>query len=179
MPTDIVEQLETLIVGNQFTMCNKQKQVDDHFKSVSDSPKPKDSFQTVADATKDISLVDSLVNLLDIHMDELRLDSIDTTVASVAVSALMRNEVTQGGTSTPKHPRPSTTTPHNQVTPVGTMTPKHVHPSTSTPQAPKKKLKLKATIEKVMNMNSSDVSSLELSDSDLFLHKNECLTCST
>ena len=86
---------DIVIVGNQFTMCNKQKQVDDYFRSVSDflggsqTVEKKDSFRTVADATKDISHVDSLVpigHLLDMDMkNELELDSIDTTVAPVAV----------------------------------------------------------------------------------------------
>ena len=92
---------------------------------------------------------------------------IDTTVASVAVSALMRNKVTPDGTSTLKHPSPSTTIPVNPVTPTGTKTPKHVLPTSAT-QALKKKLKSNAAIEKVMTMNSSDVSLLEPSDSDLF-----------
>ena len=79
----------------------------------------------------------------------------------------MRNEVTQGGTSTPKCPRPSMTILVNPVTPTGTKTPRCVLP-TSAPQASKKKLQLNTTIEKVMTMNISDVSSLESSDSDLF-----------
>ena len=41
-------------------------------------------FKTVADATKDVSLVD----LLD--MDNMELESINTTIASVAVSALLK-----------------------------------------------------------------------------------------
>ena len=46
------------------------------------------SFKTVADATKDVSLVDSL------DMDDLELESIDTTIASVAASALMKETPT-------------------------------------------------------------------------------------
>ena len=67
----------------------------DYFKSSPRAPTPtkeprtvtpiKDvSFKTVADATKDVSLVDSL------DMDDLELESIDTTIASVAASALMK-----------------------------------------------------------------------------------------
>ena len=84
-------------------------------------------------------------------MDAIELDSIDATVTSVAVSALLRNEVTPGGTSTPKCPRIAT----------------------STPQAPKKNLKLNATIDKVMNMNDSAVSSLVETDSDSLFSSQE------
>ena len=36
----LAEQLETLIVGNQISLCNKQKEVTNYFKSFSQSPKP-------------------------------------------------------------------------------------------------------------------------------------------
>ena len=116
------------------------------------------NFQTAADAAKDIFLVESLEDPLYMDMSEMELDSI---VASVAVSALMRNEVTLGGTSTPKHPRPSMTKPQNPVTLASTTIPKCIFPSTSAPQALKKNLKLNTAIGKVMNMNSSDISLLE------------------
>ena len=78
----------------------------DYFKSSPRAPTPikearvptpiKDvSFKTVADVTKDVSLVDSL------DMDDLKLESIDTTLASVAASALMKETPTCS--STPKH----------------------------------------------------------------------------
>ena len=149
MPTEIVEQLETLVIGNQFVLCTKQKQMNHYFKSSSDTPKPKDKYKTVADVTKDISIVESLSDSLD--MDAMELDSINTTVVSVAVSALLRNEATPGGTSTPKRP----------------------HITTSTPQVPKKKLKLNAAIDKVMNMNDSAVSSLVETDSDSLFSSQE------
>ena len=41
MPTDVVEQLETQVIGNQFLLCNKQKQMSEYLKSVLDNPKPK------------------------------------------------------------------------------------------------------------------------------------------
>ena len=55
-------------------MCNKQKQMNDYFKS--SSPKAKDNFQTVQDAAKDISLVELLVedDALDMDMSEMELD---------------------------------------------------------------------------------------------------------
>ena len=82
----------------------------------------------VADATKDVSLVD----LLD--MDDLELESIDTTIASVAGSALMKEAPTRF--STPKCPRPLTSESSTPPTP-STST------STATPfQPPAKKLKL-------------------------------------
>ena len=181
MPVKLVKQLETLIVGNQFAMCKRQKQVDNYFKSVPESPKPNDT------STGEITIVDSLV---DMDMSDIKLQSIDTTVASVAVSALLRNEVTTHGTSTPKRVHPDTTTPQKETctcTPAPAHTPTPLHPpqsmaisqkpvtlaGTSTPkcpcpsvpQAPKKKLKLNTVIDKFMN---SDVSSIESSDSDLF-----------
>ena len=114
MPTDIVEQLETQVVAMQFLLCSKQKQMQDYFKSTPRVPTPtkepraatpiKDvSFKMVANATKDVSLVDSL------DMDDMELESIDTTIASVAVSALMKETPTHF--STPKCPRPPTSEP--------------------------------------------------------------------
>ena len=138
MPTDIVEQLETQVVAMQFSLCSKQKQMQDYFKSSPRAPTPskeqraptpiKDvSFKTVADATKDVSLVD----LLD--MDDIELESIDTTIASVAASALMKETPTRF--STPKRSCPPAS---ESPTPVP-------QPSTSTPtpsQPPAKKMKL-------------------------------------
>ena len=130
MPTDIVEQLETQVVAMQVSLCSKQKQMHDYFKSSPRAPTPtKDvSFMMVADATKDVSLVDLL------EMDDLELESIDTTIASVAASALMKETPTHF--STPKRPRPLTTessTPPTPSTSTSTVTPS---------QPPAKKLKL-------------------------------------
>ena len=109
MPTDIVEQLETQVVAMQFSLCSKQKQMQDYFKSSPRAPTPskepraptpiKDvSFKMVADATKDVSLVDSL------DMDDIELESIDTTIASVAASALMKETPTRFSTPKCSHP---------------------------------------------------------------------------
>ena len=114
MPTDIVEQLETQVVAMQVSLCSKQNQMQDYFKSSPRAPTPtkqpravtpsKDvSFKTVADATKDVSLVDSL------DLDDLELETIDTTIASIAVSVLMKETPPQF--STPKCPRPPTSEP--------------------------------------------------------------------
>ena len=134
MPTDIVEQLETQVVAMQFSLCSKQKQMQDYFKSSPRAPTPiKDvSFKTVADATKDVSLVDSL------DMDDMELESIDTTIASVATSALMKETPTRF--STPKHSCPPASESLTPLTPVP-------QPSTSTStvnpsQPPAKKMKL-------------------------------------
>ena len=134
MAIDIVEQLEAQIVGNQASLCSSQKNIKDYFRI--------DKYKTVADATKDVSLVDSL----DLGDDDIDLQSIDTTVASVAASALMRNELTPGGTSTPKHQR---------LSPRPTLGLKRPLPSTST--QPPKRLKLNQAIEKVMNMTELHV----------------------
>ena len=160
MPTDIVEQLETQVVAMQFLLCSKQKQKQDYFKSSPRAPTPiKDvSFKTVADATKDVSLVDSL------DMDDIELESIDTTIASVAASALMKETPTWF--STPKHSHPPAS---ESLTPLTSMP----QPSTSTAtasQPPAKKMKLNLglsrprpkillsmsqVIHKIMNNSSS------------------------
>ena len=114
MSTDIVEQLETQVVAMQVSLCSKQKQLQDYFKSTPSVPtltkEPRTltmikdvSFKTVADVTKDVSLVDSL------DMDDMVLESIDTTIASVVVSALMKETPTCF--STPKHPCPPSNEP--------------------------------------------------------------------
>ena len=132
MAIDIVEQLEAQIIGNQASLCSRQKNIKDYFRN--------DNFKTVADATKDVSLVDSL----DFDDDNIDIQSIDTTVASVAVSALMRNEITAGGTSTPKRQ----------------------HPSMSSSQPRKKKYNLTQAIDKVMNMTSTTCNTSLHSDSE-------------
>ena len=169
MPTEIVEQLEAQVVAMQFSLCSKQKQMQDYFQSSPRVPTPskepraptpiKDvSFKTVADATKDVSLVDLL------EIDDIELESINTTIASVAVSALMKETPTCF--STPKCPYPPTSEPR---------------PSTSMrtgSQPPPKKLKLGLSrpipktfklhhvVDKVMNMSSGSSSVCTSSDSD-------------
>ena len=130
MAIDIVEQLEAQIIGNQASLCSTQKNIKDYFRV--------DNFKTVADATKNVSIVDSL----DFDDDDIDIQSINTTVASVAVTALMRNEITPGCTSTPKRQ----------------------HPTSSQP--PKKKYKLSQTIDKVMNMTSTTCNTTTSLDSD-------------
>ena len=128
----LVKQLETLIVGNQIALCNKQKELTDYFKSFSQSPKPNDVYKTVADVSRDITIVDSLSDST-LDMNSMDLESINTTIALGAMNALLRNEVTPGGASTPKCSK-------SKMTPRKTSTPKHINPEVSTP--PKKKLKL-------------------------------------
>ena len=71
---ELVEQSETLIVGNQIALCNKQKEVTDYFKSFSQSPKPKDVYKTVTDVSRDITIVDSLSDST-LDMDSMDLES--------------------------------------------------------------------------------------------------------
>ena len=170
MPTDIVEQLETQLVAMQVSLCSKQKQMQDYFKSSPRAPTPtkqpkaatpsKDvSFKTVADATKDVSLVD----LLD--LDDLELESIDTTIASVAVSALMKE--TPPRFSTPKHPRPPTSEPQpsTSMTTASQPPPKKLKLGLSCPLP--KTFKLHHIVDKVINMSSGSSSVCTSSDSDL------------
>ena len=146
LPVELVEQLETLIVGNQISLCRKQKEVTDYFKSFSQSPNPKDVYKTVADVSRDITIVDSLTDST-LEMDSIEFESINTMIASGAMNALLRNEVTPGRTLTPKHK------------PDGT--PKRNKPEST--NQPKKKLKLSgaAVRDKLMAMRDSDVSSLD------------------
>ena len=159
MPTEIVEQLEAQVVAMQFSLYSKQKQMQDYFQSSPRAPTPskepraptpiKDvSFKTVADATKDVSLVDS------VDMDDLELESIDTTIASVATSALMKETPTHF--STPKHPRPPTSEPQ----PSTSMT------TASQPPSKKLKLGLSCPVPKTFKLNMSSGSSSVCTSSD-------------
>ena len=145
----------------QVSLCSKQKQMQDYFKSSPRAPTPnKDvSFKMVADATKDVSLVD----LLD--LDDLELESIDTTIASVAASALMKETPTRF--STPKCPRPLTTEqqPSTSLGTVSQPPPKKLKLGLSHPLP--KTFKLHHVVGKVMNMSSSSSSVCTSSDSDL------------
>ena len=187
MPTEIVEQLEAQVVAMQFSLCSKQKQMQDYFQSSPRAPTPskeprartpakearartpakearaptpiKDvSFKTVADVTKDVSLVDSL------DMDDMELESIDTTIASVATSALMKETPTRF--STPKRSRPhaSETQPSTSMTTASQPPPKKLKLGLSHPVP--KTFKLHHVVDKVMNMSSGSSSVCTSFDSD-------------
>ena len=57
-----IKQLESLVLGNQLTLCNKQKELTDYFQS-SQSPKskPQCNLQSTSDISGNIMLVDSLL----------------------------------------------------------------------------------------------------------------------
>ena len=187
MPTEIVEQLEAQVVAMQFSLCSKQKQMQDYFQSSPRAPTPskeprartpakearartpakearaptpiKDvSFKMVADVTKDVSLVDSL------DMDDMELESIDTTIASVATSALMKETPTRF--STPKRSRPhaSETPPSTSMTTASQPPPKKLKLGLSRPVP--KTFKLHHVVDKVMNMSSGSSSVCTSFDSD-------------
>ena len=178
MPTEIVEQLEAQVVAMQFSLCSKQKQMQDYFQSSPRAPTPskeprartpakearaptpiKDvSFKTVADVTKDVSLVDSL------DIDDMELESIDTTIASVATSALMKETPTRF--STPKRSRPhaSETQPSTSMTTASQPPPKKLKLGLSRPVP--KTFKLHHVVDKVMNMSSGSSSVCTSFDSD-------------
>ena len=142
----------------------------DYFKSTPRAPTPskeprtaipiKDvSFKMVADATKDVSLVDSL------DMDDLELESIDTTIASVAASTLMKETPTHF--STPRCPCPPTSEPRPSTS-MGTGSqppPKKLKLGLSHPLP--KTFQLHQVVDKVMNMSSGSSSVCTSSDSDL------------
>ena len=118
----------------------------DYFKSFAQSPNPKDVYKTVADVWRDITIVDSLTEST-LEMDSIEFESINTTIASGAMNALLRNGVTPGRTSTPKHK------------PDGT--PKRNKPESTNPHKKKLKLSGDAARDKLMAMRDSDVSSLD------------------
>ena len=167
MSTEIVEQLEVQVVAMQVSLCSKQKQMLDYFKTSPRVPTPtkepraptriKDvSFKTVADVTRDVSLVDSL------DMDDLELESIDTTIASVAASALMKETPTRF--STPKRPR-GEPQPSTSMTTASQPPPKKLKLGLSRPIP--KTFKLHHVVDKMMNMTSGSSSVSTSSDSDL------------
>ena len=146
LPVELVEQLETLIVKNQISLCSKQKEVTDYFKSFTQSPNPKDVYKTVVDVSRDITIVDSLADST-LEMDSIKFESINTTIALGAMNTLLRNEVTPERTSTSKHSKPA-------------VTPECTNPKLSNPP---KKLKLSGAVvrDKLMAMQDSNVSSLD------------------
>ena len=170
MPTDLVEQLETQVVVMQLLLCSKQKQMQDYFKSTPRAPTPtkearaptpiKDvSFKTMADVTRDVSLVDSL------DMDDLELESIDTTIASVAASALMKETPTHF--STPKHPYPPTSKPQPSTSMITASQPPPKKLKLGLSRPIPKTFKLHHVVDKVMNMSSGSSSVCTSLDSDL------------
>ena len=170
MPTEIVEQLEAQVVAMQFSLCSKQKQMQDYFKSSPRAPTPtkepraptliKDvSFKTVADVTRDVSLVDSL------DIDDLELESIDTTIASVAASALMRETPTRFSAPKYRHPPTSESQPFTSMTTASQHPPKKLKFGLSSPIP--KTFKLHHIVDKMMNMTSGSSSVSTSSDSDL------------
>ena len=106
LPTEPVKHLESLILENQLSLCCKQKEVTDYFPS-SQSPKSKSqhSFCSTAEVSN-LMLVDSLddaAGSFDIEGIDLDKILVDTSLASVAASVLLRNEVLPPDlTSTPK-----------------------------------------------------------------------------
>ena len=88
LPVKLVKQLETLIVGNQISLCSKQKEVADYFKSFTQSPNPKDVYKTVVDVSRDITIVDSLTDST-LEMDSIEFESINTMIALGAMNALL------------------------------------------------------------------------------------------
>ena len=100
LPVELVEQLETLVVGNQIALCSKQKEVTNYFKTASEIPKGKDVYKIVADMSRDITIVDSLDDTT-LEMDMMDMDLIYTTMASGAMNTLLANVITPGRTSTP------------------------------------------------------------------------------
>ena len=71
--------------------------------------------------SRDITIVDLLTEST-LEMDSIEFESINTTVASSAMNALLRNQVTTGRTSTPKRKpdgtlkcnKPESTNPPNK-----------------------------------------------------------------
>ena len=107
LPVEVVYQLESVILGNQLSLCSKQKEVTDYFSS-SQSPKPKSqrSFRSTADLSGNLTIVDSLSDVGspfdDIEGMQFDTMAVDTSIASVAASALMRHDILPEFISMPK-----------------------------------------------------------------------------
>ena len=166
MSTEIVEQLEAQVVGMQFSLCNKQKQMQDYFRRT--EVRVRTPFKSVADVSRDISLVDSL------DLDDMELESIDTTVASVATSALMKETPTRF--STPKRSRPPASESSTPPTPVPqaststatasstSLTPRPSARTTTTSQPPAKRLKMGLSRHPQPSARTPGASQLNLKD---------------
>ena len=104
---EVVYELESVILGNQLSLCNKQKEVTDYFSS-SQSPKSKSqhSFQSKADLSGNLTIVDSLSDVGspfdDIEGMQFDTMSVVTSIALVTASALMRHDILPEFTSSPK-----------------------------------------------------------------------------
>ena len=111
------------------------------------------------DVLRDITIVDSLTDST-LEMDSIEFESINTMIASGAMNALLRNEVTPGRTSTPK-PKPDGTPTCNK-------------PESTNPLKKKLKLSSAAVRDKLMAMRDSDVCSLDTeSDSQSLISLQE------
>ena len=101
-----------------YLLCCKQKEVTDYFPS-SQSPKSKSqhSFRSTS-KVPNLTMVDSLddaASSFDIEGIDLDRLSVDTSLASVAASVLLRNEVLPPNlTSTPKPKRKRPNTPDEE-----------------------------------------------------------------
>ena len=163
LPLDAVEQLVMLFVGKQISLCHKQREVTDYFKSSPQTPNRKEVYKTVADVSHDLTLVGSLDDT-SLEMDTL--DSINTTIISDAMNALLDIIIMLGRTSTPIRNKPIQNPGQSSGT-ISTQKTKNREPSTSQTR-PKKKLRMTAATvrEQLNNMRDSDVSVLSTEGSD-------------
>ena len=90
MPTDIVEQLETQVVAMQFSLCSKQKQMQDYFKSSPRHLHPQKNNRHLHP-----SKMFPLRWVADATWMTWNLNPLIQTIASVATSALMKETPTQ------------------------------------------------------------------------------------
>ena len=94
----------------------------------------------------------------------MELESINTTIASVAVLAIMKETPTRFSTPKPPHPPTSETQPSTSMTTASQPPPKKLKLGLSCPIP--KTFKLHHVVDKVMNMSSGSSSVCTSSDSD-------------
>ena len=170
MPTDIVEQLETQVVAMQVSLCSKQKQMQDYFKSSTRAPtptkEPRQQHPSKMFPLRQLQMLLKMFFLVDsLDMDDLELESIDTTLASVAASALMKETPPCFSTSKCPHPPTSELQPSTSMTTASQPPPKKLKLGLSCPLP--KTFKLYHIVDKVMNMSSGSSSVCTSLDSDL------------
>ena len=136
LSTELLNQIEAQVLSTQHSICNKQKNLKDYFTS---SPSP-----------SEISFVDSL-DMNDSH--DLELASINTSIASSAVNALMRDSV-------------AVITPPRASTPAKSIKRPAEHSDEHSNKKPRRIIPPQKVLATLKAMNDSDVGSISDSDAD-------------
>ena len=155
LPTDLLTQLEAQVLATQSSICNKQKNLNDYFTKMQQTPQSRrERFHDLRSADE-LSFVESL----DINdSDDIEIASINTSMASSAVNALMRDSV---AVVTP----PRASTPRRPSTAKATKRPAESCDEQSK-KKPRRLIPAHLALEAVKALNDSDVTSLADSDTE-------------